>query len=309
MFIKFETHNIRGEKLYGLDAIYKNIELCTEGSLGISRTLPSPHNLEFEKAIWPFMLVSKKRYHGHYYTVYGKPGFYPNSMGIVLKRRDNAKIVKHIFGGVLDIIMEEHDIEKAVQFCKDECKKLLEGEFPLEMFVITKTLKSYYKNPDQIAHNVLAQRIAERDPGNKPQSNDRMAFAYIKVPERADGSKVLQGDRIETPEYIRENDLPLDYRFYLTNQVMKPVTQIFELVMDQKQLAGIFSESLIEYDRRQTGIQRITKFIKTDNEFDRLPATGIIDKLLKEIHAEERKENQKEGDYQAKEGDEVLCYN
>lgn len=310
IFVKFVTKNIRGEQLYGLDAIYKNIELCTEASLGISRTLPSPHNLEFEKAIWPFMLMSKKRYHGHYYTVYGKPSFYPNSMGIVLKRRDNAAIVKHIFGGVLDIIMEEHDIEKAVRFCKEESQKLLEGKFPLEMFTITKTLKSYYKNPDQIAHNVLAMRIAERDPGNKPQSNDRMAFAYIKVPEPKKGEKVLQGDRIETPEFIKENNLELDYRFYLTNQVMKPVTQIFELVMDEKELAGIFGDSLMEYDRRQSGIQRITKFVtKTDDPYEHLPATSIIDKLLKEIHQEQDKENQEEGDFQAKDGDEVASYN
>ena len=81
VFIKFSPKNIRGEKLYGLDAIYKNIELCTEGALGISRTLPRPHNLEFEKAIWPFILLSKKRYHGHYYTKYGDPGYYPNSNG------------------------------------------------------------------------------------------------------------------------------------------------------------------------------------------------------------------------------------
>tara|TARA_R100001163_G_C5068174_1_gene208070 strand:+ start:3598 stop:8802 length:5205 start_codon:yes stop_codon:yes gene_type:complete len=317
IFVKFVPKNSRGEELYGLDAIYKNIELCTEASLGISRTLPKPHNLEFEKAIWPFMLVSKKRYHGHYYTVWGKSSFYPNSMGIVLKRRDNAKIVKHIFGGVLDIIMEEHDIQKSIRFCKEETKKLLEGKFPLDMFTITKTLKSYYKNPDQIAHNVLAQRIAERDPGNKPQSNDRMQFAYIKPPPVAKGDRVLQGNRIETPEFIKENNLELDYRFYLTNQVMKPVMQIFELVLDEKELIGIFGEQLMEYDRRQSGIQRITKWVsrkKSDDDPDEddlgdVPAYGIIQKLLKEIDQERKKENLEDGDFNAKDGDEVLTFN
>ena len=260
------------------------------------------------------MLVSKKRYHGHYYTVWGKPDFYPNSMGIVLKRRDNAKIVKHIFGGVLDIIMEEHDIKKAVQWCKEESRKLLEGKFPLEMFTITKTLKSYYKNPDQVAHNVLAQRIAERDPGNKPQSNDRMEFAYIKVPPPRKGEKILQGDRIETPDFIKDNNLELDYRFYLTNQVMKPVMQIFELVLDEKELTGIFGEALMEYDRRQSGIQRITKFVskrssEDDDDLGDVPAMSIIQKLLKQIKEEEERDNREEGDYQAEAGDEVLTFN
>lgn len=308
IFTKFDTRNVRGEKLEGLDSIYKSIELCTEGALAISRTLPKPHNLDFEKAIWPFMLVSKKRYHGHYYMDYGKPKFKANSMGIVLKRRDNAKIVKHIFGGVLDIIMEEHDIKKAKKFCQEESRKLLEGKFPLEMFTITKTLKSYYKNPDQIAHNVLAQRIAERDPGNKIQSNDRMEFAYIKVASK-NGEKILQGDRIETPEYIKENKLELDYRFYLTNQVMKPVTQIFELVMDEKELSELFMDALMEYDRRMSGIKSITQYVtlRGENNFEGVPAYGIIEKLLKEIKKETKKENtDKNPDFIANEGDEVI---
>lgn len=287
VFIKFHTRNIRGETLHGLDSIYKSIELCMEGSLGISRTLPRPHNLEFEKAIWPFMLLSKKRYHGHYYTIYGKPKFYPNSMGIVLKRRDNAKIVKHIFGGVIDIIMEEHDIQKAMKYCQDESKKLLEGKFTMDYFTITKTLKSYYKNPDQIAHNVLAQRIAERDPGNKPQSNDRMQFAYIKVPEPKKGEKVLQGNRIETPEYIEDNKLQLDYRFYLTNQVMKPVTQIFELVMDEKELSGLFMDALMEYDRKMSGIQRISKWVSPNSAEYKRRIDSMINDVLKQIHDED----------------------
>lgn len=300
VFVKFNTTNYKGEKLYGLDSIYKSIELCTEGALAISNTLPSPHNLEFEKAIWPFMLLSKKRYHGHYYTKYSEPSFYPNSMGIVLKRRDNAEIVKHVFGGVIDIIMEEHDINKAMKFAKNESKKLLRGEFPLDMFTITKTLKSYYKNPDQIAHNVLAQRIAERDPGNKPQSNDRMAFAYIKLPEPKKGEKILQGNRIETPEFIKDNKLQLDYRFYLTNQVMKPVTQIFNLVMNEKELSGLFMEALIEYDRKMSGMESITKYVCPDSVEYRKRIDNMMKHILKEIEKDEEKELKYE------QGDEVL---
>ena len=34
-------------------------------------------------------------------------------MGIVLKRRDNAPIVKYVFGNVIEIIMIEKDFQKA----------------------------------------------------------------------------------------------------------------------------------------------------------------------------------------------------
>jgi hypothetical protein len=33
-----------------------------------------------------------------------------------------------------------------------------------------------------MAHKVLADRMGLRDPGNKPQVNDRIPFVYIKVP-------------------------------------------------------------------------------------------------------------------------------
>jgi DNA polymerase elongation subunit (family B) len=42
-----------------------------------------------------------------------------------------------------------------------------------------------------------------------------------------------QGERIETPTYIKEKGLTPDYTFYITNQIAKPVAQVFGLVVDQ----------------------------------------------------------------------------
>ena len=41
----------------------------------------------------------------------------------------------------------------------------------------------------------------------------------------------LQGDRIETPAFIEQNKLKIDYGIYITNQIMKPVLQLFTLVL------------------------------------------------------------------------------
>ena len=143
-------------------------------------------------------------------------------MGIVLKRRDNAEIVKDVYGGVIDILINQKNIEQSIKYLQKELKKLLDGKFPLEMLVITKSLRGFYKNPDQIAHKVLADRIGVRDPGNKPKSNDRIPYVYIETK----GEVKLQGDGIETPEYIQEQKLKPDYMFYITNQIMKPVAGI-----------------------------------------------------------------------------------
>ena len=79
------------------------------------------------------------------------------------------------------------------------------------------------------AHVQLAARMAIRDPGNKPQLNDRIPYIIIEV---LSDKKLLQGDIIEHPEYIIKNNLKIDYLFYLTNQIMKPSIQFLELIVD-----------------------------------------------------------------------------
>ena len=73
------------------------------------------------------------------------------------------------------------------------------------MLVVTKSLRGYYKNPDQIAHKVLADRMGVRDPVISHQMIDSYSV-YIEVEEKK-GQNVLQGDRIEHPEFIKENKL------------------------------------------------------------------------------------------------------
>ena len=100
-------------------------------------------------------------------------------MGIVLKRRDNAPIVKDIYSGVIDKILNEKNIESAKKYFKEEISKLLKGNVELSKLIISKTLRGYYVNPTQIAHKVLADRMGERDPGNKPAPSDRIPYCYI----------------------------------------------------------------------------------------------------------------------------------
>tara|TARA_R110001599_G_scaffold26607_1_gene93792 strand:- start:902 stop:1576 length:675 start_codon:yes stop_codon:yes gene_type:complete len=149
-------------------------------------------------------------------------------MGIVLKRRDNAPIVKDIYGGVIDILMKDKNVEKAARFLKSCLQDIVDEKYGMDKLIITKALRSGYKNPKQIAHKVLADRMGARDSGNKPSNGDRIAFVYIDNPDR----KALQGDRIETPEYIKENNLHINYSFYITNQIMKPLQQVFALVLE-----------------------------------------------------------------------------
>jgi DNA polymerase elongation subunit (family B) len=152
-----------------------------------------------------------------------------NEMGIVLKRRDNAPIVKDIYGGIIDILMKKQNIQEAIDFLRGCLQNIVEEKYPMDKLIITKSLRSGYKNPKSIAHKVLSDRITARDPGNKPSSGDRIPFVYIVTNDK----KALQGEKIETPTFITENKLKIDYSFYITNQIMKPVQQVFALVLEK----------------------------------------------------------------------------
>ena len=232
VFFKFDlTDKATGEKITGEKALELSIEIAQEACHNVSKVLKQPHDFEYEKTFWPFCLLSKKRYVGILFELDFRKGK-RKEMGIVLKRRDNAPIVKDIYGGVIDILMNEKDVQKAIDYVHKCLQDLVDGKVPMEKLIITKSLNSFYKNPQGVAHKVLADRIAEREPGNKPTSGDRIPFVYIVTKPPAKGQKVLQGNKIETPSYITENNLQIDYSFYITNQIMKPLLQLFGLVLN-----------------------------------------------------------------------------
>ena len=228
VFFTFNLHDPSGQPIRGKKALEITIELAQEAGHLASKFLKGPHDLEYEKTFMPFCLLSKKRYVGMLYEHDANKGK-RKEMGIVLKRRDNAPIVKEVYGGIIDILMKEKDIGKAIEFLKLCLKDIVDEKYPVDKLIITKSLRSGYKNPLQIAHKVLADRITRRDPGNKPGPGDRIPFVYIHNSNK----NALQGDKIETPIFIRDNKLKIDYSFYITNQIMKPVQQVFALVLEK----------------------------------------------------------------------------
>ena len=228
VFFTFNLETPTGVPIRGKDAIEITIELAKQVGDYASRFLKAPHGWVYEKTICPFALLRKKGYVGIYYEQNPNKGKL-KSMGIVLKRRDNAPIVKEIYGGIIDILMKEQNIERAISFLREKLQYMIDQKCPMDKLIITKSLRSDYKNPEQIAHKVLADRMGVRDPGNKPNTGDRIPYAYIH--NSAKGA--LQGDKIEHPDYITQNRIQLDYSFYITNQIMKPVQQLFALVLEQ----------------------------------------------------------------------------
>lgn len=231
IFVKFKNCDDVGDLIRGKNALPIAIQNGIRTMKEIKPFMPPPQSLEYEKTFYPFILFSKKRYVGNLYE--DDPNKKPKqkSMGIVLKRRDNAPIVKHIYGNIIDILLNKQDLNASVDELNKCLTDLVNGKYPLEDLIITKTIKAEYKDPTKIAHKVLAERMGERDAGNKPMVNDRIPFVYIQPPPGVEVK--LQGDRIEHPDYIRENNLTPDYRFYITNQLLKPICQLYALCVEK----------------------------------------------------------------------------
>ena len=239
VFVHFNMKTIDGKPMSGKESLPITIELAKMAGIVATKFLKQPHELEYEKTFLPFCLLSKKRYVGMMYGDNDK-SCKRKSMGIVLKRRDNASIVKDIYGGIIDILMSGGTIETSVVFLKDQLNRIVDKKCSMDKLVITKALRSSYKMPKSIAHKVLADRMGSRDPGNKPSTGDRIPYVFIVIPNSA---SLLQGDRIETPSYIKDNKLKVDYEHYITNQIMVPVQQIFSLLL----------ENMVEFKKRKGG--------------------------------------------------------
>ena len=234
IFCKFPLTDRNGNAVFGKDALQFAIDIGkdVEKHINVPEIMPSPQKLNYEKCLYPFIIFSKKRYVGNLYEM-DTTKYKQKSMGIVLKRRDNAQIVKKIYGGVINIILEKQDLDGSIEFLQDELKNLVEGKTSIKELIITKSLRATYKDPSKIAHKVLADRIGARDPGNRPVVNERIPFVYIKTTGGDNKTPSLQGDRIENPDYIEQNNLIPDYLHYITNQIMKPILQLYALCLDK----------------------------------------------------------------------------
>ena len=286
-----------GESMTDKRGLDLSIEMGIITGETVKKHLPFPHDLEYEKTFWPFLILTKKRYVGNKYE-FDNNKFKKDFMGIVLKRRDNAPIVKEVCNGIIDALINHKDPEKARKYTKDCLSKMFNNEYDINYFLTSKTLKlkESYKDWTRIAHVVLAERIGIRDPGNKPQSGDRIEFAVIKIPNKT--KETLQGEIIETPKFIKEQNLTLDYVFYMNNQIMNPSLQFLDLaIKDAKDIFNpyIYADKIEELLKEKKEICEFLK-IKFENldapdgseAFDVSSKTiieleEIIDTLKKEI--------------------------
>lgn len=118
-------------------------------------------------------------------------------------------------------------------YVKNTISDLLQNKVDMSKLVITKALtKDKYSGKQ--AHVELVERMRKRDAGSAPTLGDRVAYVIVGG---AAGDKNYE--KSEDPIYVLENNIPIDTRYYLENQLAKPLTRIFEPILGEKKAAQL----------------------------------------------------------------------
>lgn len=241
---------------FGTPDLEKAMELGAKAAELVTQEFVKPIKLEFEKVYFPYLLINKKRYAGLYWT---KPEKYDkmDAKGIETVRRDNCRLVATVIETCLRKMLIDRDVKGAEEYTKQVISDLLQNKIDMSQLVITKALaKADYTNKQP--HVELAERMRQRDPGtllnrlkmtrlytnrilrdlnhfhvctpgSAPALGDRVGYVMIK------GMKDAKGyEKSEDPIFVLENSVPIDTKFYLENQLSKPLIRIFEPILGEK---------------------------------------------------------------------------
>ncbi|KKY17429.1 putative dna polymerase delta catalytic subunit [Phaeomoniella chlamydospora] len=219
---------------FGEKELAKTMELGQEAADYVSSKFIKPIKLEFEKVYFPYLLINKKRYAGLYWTNSNKYDKM-DSKGIETVRRDNCRLVQTVIETVLRKILIDRDLDGAQSYVKDTISDLLQNRVDMSKLVITKALSKSDYTAKQ-AHVELAERMKKRDAGSAPALGDRVAYVMVKG---AAGSKNYE--RSEDPIFVLENNIPIDTKYYLENQLANPLGRIFEPILGEKKAASLLT--------------------------------------------------------------------
>ncbi|KAJ5122357.1 uncharacterized protein N7443_002460 [Penicillium atrosanguineum] len=245
---------------FGVTELADAMKLGEEAADLVSSKFIKPIKLEFEKVYFPYLLINKKRYAGLYWTNTTKHDKM-DTKGIETVRRDNCLLVQNVIETVLNKILIERDVDGAQDYVKSTISDLLQNKVDMSKLVITKAL-SQKEYAGKQAHVELAKRMTKRDAGSAPALGDRVAYVMIKGAANSKGY-----ERAEDPIYVLENNIPIDTKYYLDNQLANPLGRIFEPMLGEKKanqlLTGEHTRSISVAAPSLGGLMKFTKKTQT----------------------------------------------
>lgn len=125
---------------------------------------------------------------------------------------------------MLEILLYQRSFDLAKTFVQQEIINMLDGKVPFEEFIMSKTLRSNYKNQN-LPHLIVSNKRKNRG-GTPFHSGERVPFVYVLSETDMD---LGISQRAEDAEYAQDNDLKIDVLYYIQNQLLTPLVTLLQL--------------------------------------------------------------------------------
>eukprot|EP00118_Oscarella_pearsei_P010957 m.70078 g.70078 ORF g.70078 m.70078 type:complete len:1078 (+) comp35658_c0_seq2:34-3267(+) len=246
---------------FGCTTVEESMTLGKEAAAHISSTFPHPIKLEFEKVYFPYLLISKKRYAGLYFTRADRHDKM-DCKGIETVRRDNCPLVANLINICLEKILIERNPQAAASFAKQTIADLLQNRIDISQLVITKELTRQDGDyAGRQAHVELAARMRKRDAGSAPALGDRVPYVIIAGTK---GQAAYM--KSEDPIYVLDNNIAIDTDYYLENQLAKPLMRVFEPILGKQTHSELLKgKHTLTKTKVTSSVGRLSAFAKRTN--------------------------------------------
>ena len=258
------------EVIYGdTDSVFVKLPRKADGSLmtqeeawNMSNTIASFVNdvefgnepaivIENEKMYFPFLSFdSKKKYIGRKYEGPDTPPKLEYK-GVELSRRDIPGVTKKMVKAVLDEIIpidvkpEETSIDQVRARVKpvlvEQMEKLRLNKFPLEDYLISKGYRDNTKS-NTVSQVQMVRRLNDRISKGEQTATPVLSGQRVEYLIPVGRGKVFE--RAVDPDWFRQKNMEVDRQYYLTNQIIKPLSRLLVYVYDIMQMARIYEGEL-----------------------------------------------------------------
>lgn len=178
----------------------------------VTKMIPSPMALKFEKYCDKVVLLTKKRY----VTVSNEKIHYK---GVMNARRDYCKFAKNTYSHTIEMIAKSYSKDDISKYVDSTIFTLLHNKVAIQDLVVTKSLaKSLNAYKVNQPHVLLARRLSQKM-GTDVLAGTRLEYLYV----RPNGQLI-------TPEEFGEGDYQIDNMFYVTKQLATQLDELLSII-------------------------------------------------------------------------------
>ena len=242
----------------------------------VTEMFQDPIKLNFEQVLYPSIFVQRKRYAGLGWVDEVQPKDL-DIRGLETRNRGVPPVVANIMNELLSMILDKdrigmsnealHELRHRVKILmSNKIDHVASGLFDTSQFVLTRGLWMGTETEDyrgKQAHVELVQKLKKRDKTFEVREGERISYMFVK----GTGKESSAGyEKAESLEYVLQNDIPLDYAYYIEHQLRKPLTRLLEHVLLPEEIGEIFKpRKLVQTISQSPAKGTITHYFKKAN--------------------------------------------